>query len=589
MGQNHDAGTGTGTRSVATTDEGRLVEAARAGDQGAFGQLFDHWFDRVHDLSRRIVRDDGIAGEVAQDAFLKAWTKLDSLDDVDAFGGWLLRIARNGSLNRLEKERRTVSVDDQTMAAAADARAPEHDPLARMDQAARIDLVWDAAAALGPRDSSVLDLHLRHGLTPTELAEELGCTPNNAHQVLFTMRKRLATSVKALVLWRAGHPTCDDLRQGLAAAGLTSFGGPMVKVIDRHAGSCDLCSGEREDRLAPAALFGAAPVVAAAMAIKTSAAAGLAAQGVPMAGSLVSAAGGAAAAGAGSTGAGGPTDGVTSGDSGGSSPSSTGAGDNAGAATGAGGSGDASGSGGATALAMAAVGSSGSGPDEPTPADDGDGEEPRSRRKLLLLAALALLLVAGVAAVVQGSSDDEVALTTATSQPLAAAGASTTNTETPATSKVATTVTELDLTDPSDPGDAAGPTVTPTPTLAVPAPTDAPAVPVPGSVTPIPPPITPAPRTPPAVITTTTAAPVAAPTIDSFTAVPDSTVMCSPGGPFGWKLTWSTTGATGVTVSPTDAPGTLPSDGFTTVCALPGSTFTLVATGAGGQTSTTAP
>lgn len=542
MGQNHDEGTGAETRSgMATTDEGRLVEAARAGDQRAFGQLFDQWFDRVHDLSRRIVRDDGIAGEVAQDAFLKAWTKLDSLDDVDAFGGWLLRIARNGSLNRLEKERRTVSVDDQTMAAAADARAPEHDPLARMDQAARIDLVWDAAAALGPRDASVLDLHLRHGLTPAELAEELGCTPNNAHQVLFTMRKRLATSVKALVLWRAGHPTCDDLRQGLAAAGLTSFGGPMVKAIDRHAGSCDLCSGEREDRLAPAALFGAAPVVAAAMAIKTSAAAGLAAQGVPMAGSLVSAAGGAAAAGAGSTGAGGPTDGVTSGgDSGGSS----------------------------------------------SPADDGDGEEPRSRRKLLLLAALALLLVAGVAAVVQGSSDDQVALTTATSQPLAAAGTSTT-TETPATSKVATAVTELDLTDPSDPGDAAGPTVTPTPTLAVPAPTGAPAVPVPGSVTPIPPPVTPAPRTPPVVITTTTAAPVAAPTIDSFTAVPDSTVTCS--SPFGWKLTWSTTGASGVTVSPTDAPGTLPSDGFTTVCALPGSTFTLVATGAGGQTSATAP
>lgn len=88
---------------MSKTLEGALVEAARTGDEQAFGRLFDTWFDRVHDLSRRIVRDPGIAGEVAQDAFLTAWTRLDSLQDPDAFGGWLLRIARNKSLNRLEK------------------------------------------------------------------------------------------------------------------------------------------------------------------------------------------------------------------------------------------------------------------------------------------------------------------------------------------------------------------------------------------------------------------------------------------------------------------------------------------------------
>ncbi len=55
---------------MATTTDGALVEAARAGDQSAFGQLFDTWFDRVHDLSRRIVKDPGVASEVAQDAFL---------------------------------------------------------------------------------------------------------------------------------------------------------------------------------------------------------------------------------------------------------------------------------------------------------------------------------------------------------------------------------------------------------------------------------------------------------------------------------------------------------------------------------------
>ena len=52
---------------MAGTPEGSLVEAARAGDSQAFGKLFDTWFDKVHDLSRRIVRDPGTAGEVAQE------------------------------------------------------------------------------------------------------------------------------------------------------------------------------------------------------------------------------------------------------------------------------------------------------------------------------------------------------------------------------------------------------------------------------------------------------------------------------------------------------------------------------------------
>ncbi|MEO6627494.1 MAG: sigma-70 family RNA polymerase sigma factor [Aquihabitans sp.] len=581
---------------MASTDEGRLVEAARAGDQRAFGQLFDQWFDRVHDLSRRIVRDDGIAGEVAQDAFLKAWTKLDTLDDPDAFGGWLLRIARNGSLNRLEKERRSVSVDDETMTAAADARAPEHDPLARMDQAARINLVWDAAAALGPRDASVLDLHLRHGLTPVELAEELGCTPNNAHQVLFTMRKRLATSVKALVLWRAGSPSCDDLRRDLASAGLTSFGGAMVKAIDRHAGSCDPCAGEREDRLAPAALFSAAPVVAATSLIKVKAAAGLASQGVPMAGSSAAAA---AANNTSSTGAGRVSGDATSPGNGGRS------GENSGAGT----SGEAAKSAGVWAPAASGVVSADAGlaADETTLTAKGEGDEPRSGRKVLLLAALALLLLAGVAVVLLQSPGDKVELNTAGTQPRVAASTNTTGKI--STSIVVTTTAGGGLTvsgdpdaapdgngpgnvgDETDPGDSAGPTATTAPVV-IPAPNDPPAVP--GPIAPVPPKApTPPPGTPPAASTTTTAAPVPAPTINWFTATFNPTVGCSgvPGGSTStrWNLTWTTTDATGVTVGPTGGTVTLgPPDGSASVCAPAGTnSFTLVANGPGGQVSAT--
>src|SRR5215218_5190699 len=99
-------------------EDERLVLALRAGDQLAFGQLFDRWYDRVHELARRITRDDGLAGDVAQDAFLAAWQRLDDLGDPASFGGWLLRIARNRALDvvRSRAQARTEADDDVSAA-----------------------------------------------------------------------------------------------------------------------------------------------------------------------------------------------------------------------------------------------------------------------------------------------------------------------------------------------------------------------------------------------------------------------------------------------------------------------------------------
>ncbi len=42
-------------RAAERAQDERLVLAVRAGDRDAFGRLYDHWFDRVHDLARRDV------------------------------------------------------------------------------------------------------------------------------------------------------------------------------------------------------------------------------------------------------------------------------------------------------------------------------------------------------------------------------------------------------------------------------------------------------------------------------------------------------------------------------------------------------
>jgi hypothetical protein len=159
-----------------------------------------------------------------------------------------------------------------------------------MDEREQHDLVWAAARALGERDASLLDLHLRHGLGAPAIADELGVTANNAHQLLHRLKGKLAGAIRAWVLWRAGEGRCAGLDRAIAGAGLVSFGAEAVRVIDRHARACDGCAERQQLRLAPEALFAAMPVIAAPPLVKAEAAAALGQAGVPMAGSAAAAA-----------------------------------------------------------------------------------------------------------------------------------------------------------------------------------------------------------------------------------------------------------------------------------------------------------
>jgi RNA polymerase sigma factor (sigma-70 family) len=249
-------------------DDAQLVAAARTDEPEAFGPLAQRWFDRCWDLAWGVLRDRELAADVAQDALLTAWQQLDRLERPESFGGWLLRITRNRALDVLRREVRAVPTDDATRLEPGEDVTPIGDPVADHQRAHEHELVWAAAAALGPRDASILDLHLRHGLEPHELADELGIAPNAAHQALFRLRKRLAGAIRAWLLWRGGEPTCVVLRAELTAAGKERFGPEVVRAVDRHTATCGVCEEERERVVAPASLFSVVPFGVAPLAMR---------------------------------------------------------------------------------------------------------------------------------------------------------------------------------------------------------------------------------------------------------------------------------------------------------------------------------
>ncbi len=287
-------------RTIEASTDADLVTAAREQEPGAYGELFRRWYDRCYDVALNILRDREAAADVAQDVFLVGWERLVDLRDPDAFGGWILRTARNRALNRLSRDRsRTVEPIEHQPSEPPGATDHDADPALMAEREDQRRLVWTAVAALGERDSSLLDLHLRHGLESAEIAEELAITPNHASQLLFRLRRKLREVIGSVLLWRDGRPTCDQLATLVAQAG--PFTPQVAATIRRHRRGCERCLAELSRQTDPERLFAALPLALAPVLLRQRAAEALVQAGIPM--FAPAAAGGAAAAPAAAAGA----------------------------------------------------------------------------------------------------------------------------------------------------------------------------------------------------------------------------------------------------------------------------------------------
>src|SRR6478735_4209132 len=98
----------------ASPSDGTLVERVLGGERKAFDALIRKYQRQAVAVSYRLLGNNHDALEVTQDAFLKAFSSLATLQKPEAFGGWLMRIVSNLSLNyrRGRKTRSQLPLDD---------------------------------------------------------------------------------------------------------------------------------------------------------------------------------------------------------------------------------------------------------------------------------------------------------------------------------------------------------------------------------------------------------------------------------------------------------------------------------------------
>jgi RNA polymerase sigma-70 factor (ECF subfamily) len=164
---------------MSTVDnDSALVRRAMEGDPEAFSDLAAVHWRRLLALARSIVADLE-AEDVVQDGLVKAWKKLQSLRDPEAFSAWLTRIVANTAVARARRWRWTEPIDGVAVAAADEATD------------LRID-VGRLLARLAPKQRAVLHLTTIEGFTDSEIAGILGISSSSVRVHRLRARRRLA-------------------------------------------------------------------------------------------------------------------------------------------------------------------------------------------------------------------------------------------------------------------------------------------------------------------------------------------------------------------------------------------------------------
>ena len=178
-----------------TTSDAELVRQARAGSQEAYRTLVARYASAAVGMAARLVRDRGLAEELAQDAFVKAFARLETYDPERRFSPWFFRVLHNVVVDWLRRRRLdTVSLD--ALQADGYQGPPAHDaassPEDVLEQRALGAALGDALGRLRADYREVVVLRYEQGLTVDEIAGVLQLPEGTVKTFLHRARKQLA-------------------------------------------------------------------------------------------------------------------------------------------------------------------------------------------------------------------------------------------------------------------------------------------------------------------------------------------------------------------------------------------------------------
>jgi len=164
----------------------QLLERCKKGDNSAQMQIYKDYYRAMYNTSLRILKDEFEAEDIMQEAFLTAFTKLDTFIGEVTFGAWLKRIVINKSLTQLKKNNK---YQDVKMEVLSETTVETEEAINYSDL--QTDKVLERLNSLKDNYRIVLSLHLIEGYDYEEITEILGYTNENVRATISRAKKKL--------------------------------------------------------------------------------------------------------------------------------------------------------------------------------------------------------------------------------------------------------------------------------------------------------------------------------------------------------------------------------------------------------------
>ena len=169
-----------------------LVNAAKLHDAEAFALLISRFEGIALSVAYAHAKNASDAADLVQESFLRAWTRLDSLDDPARFGHWLGRMVRNLAID-WRRRKRPGALDPEIDVAGPDQLPSPSETRERKQQ------VDEALLALDDCSRSCVTLRYYENLSSREIGELLDLSPAAVDMRLSRAREQLRDRLAAVV------------------------------------------------------------------------------------------------------------------------------------------------------------------------------------------------------------------------------------------------------------------------------------------------------------------------------------------------------------------------------------------------------
>lgn len=186
----------------ATAEDTALVSASRKGDMAAFEELVARHRDKVYARAYSMLRNEEEAVDLSQEAWVKAWQRLEQFQGDSSFLTWMTRITINLCLDQIRrnKRRRTESIEqlDEDLG-GVERQMPviTTNPTEGLEKSELRKKIDDALSKLSVEHRTVLVLHEFEDLEYKEIAKRMECSIGTVMSRLFYARRKMASLMAA--------------------------------------------------------------------------------------------------------------------------------------------------------------------------------------------------------------------------------------------------------------------------------------------------------------------------------------------------------------------------------------------------------